>query len=144
MQMIHPMWPVVRESARRAVRLERIVIVAGSEYSDQIRDLADKISEHLPQRATFPEHTVTDEDDIWLYDASDGNSEPVAYLGMIEPSLDVCWIEMAAKPAFDALIESCLQLLSAGYPGCIGCDDTIQEGRWNEENFRIKRRKNEQ
>ena len=43
---------------------------------------------------------------------------------------------MTGKTGFDAVLESCLQLLNAGYPGCIGCDDSMQEGRWDERKFR--------
>ena len=57
-------------------------------------------------------------------------------IGMIEPDIDVCWVQMTKETGFNAVIESCLQLLDAGYPGCIGCDDSIQEGRWDERKFR--------
>jgi hypothetical protein len=57
-------------------------------------------------------------------------------VGLVEPEMDVCWVKMTSEIGFTAIIDSCLQLLEAGYPGCIGCDDSIQEGRWDEKKFR--------
>ena len=53
-----PLWPVVRESARRMVRLEQIKIEAEMKYLEQIRKLSDHIAEKIPQRTTFPIHDV--------------------------------------------------------------------------------------
>ena len=142
MQMIHPLWPVVRESARRMVRLEQITIKSDIKYLEQIRKLSDHISEKIPQRTTFPIHDRVDNEDIWIYHTSDENPLPIIYLGKEMPEEDICWIEMDVSEGFEALIESCLQLLDAGYPGCNGCVDSVQEGRWNEREFRISRKKN--
>ena len=79
--------------------------------------------------------------DIWIYDTSKENLLPIIYLGKPEPDEDICWIEMDVSEGFEALIESCLQLLDAGYPGCNGCVDTVQEGRWNEREFRFHEKK---
>ena len=142
MQMIHPLWPVVRESARRMVRLEQITIEADIKYLEQIRKLSDHISEKIPQRTTFPIHDRVDNEDIWIYHNSQEDPLPIIYLGWEMPEEDICWIEMDVSEGFEALIESCLQLLDAGYPGCNGCVDSVQEGRWNEREFRIARKKN--
>ena len=80
--------------------------------------------------------------DIWIYDTSKENLLPIIYLGSQRPDEDICWIEMDVSEGFDALIASCLQLLDAGYPGCNGGGDSGQEGRWNEREFRISRKKN--
>ena len=66
--MIHPLWPVVRESARRLVRLEQIKIEAEMKYLEQIRKLSDHIAEKIPQRTTFPIHDCVVNKDIWIYD----------------------------------------------------------------------------
>ncbi len=142
MQMIHPLWPVVRESARRIVRLEQITIEAEIKYLEQIRKLSHHIAEKIPQRTTFPIHDRVVNKDIWIYDTSKENPLPIVYLGRQRPDEDICWIEMDVGEGFEALIESCLQLLDAGYPGCTGCADSVQEGRWNEREFRILREKN--
>ena len=53
MEMNHPLWPVVRESARRMVKSEDIIITAPDRFSDLIDDLSDKISEKIPQGSHF-------------------------------------------------------------------------------------------
>ena len=54
--MNHPLWPVVRESARRVVRIEKISITAPDEYASDIIHLSGLIGDHIPQRSTFPVH----------------------------------------------------------------------------------------
>ena len=140
MQMNHPLWPVVRESARRVVRIEKIIIQAPEEYSDDITQLCNLISEKIPQRSTFPSHEHTNCDEIWIYDNTNDEPYPIAYIGLSEPDNNVCWIELKIDQGFFSMLESCEQLLNAGYPGCVGCDNSLPEGRWNEKTFRQERK----
>ena len=134
--MNHPLWPVVREAARRIVRLENLEIYASNEFRESINELSSKISDYIPQRANFPKHVVGEENNIKIYDYSKKVPKLIIEVSLIEPDMDVCWVKMTSRVGFTAIIDSCLQLLEAGYPGCIGCDDSIQEGRWNEKKFR--------
>ena len=134
--MNHPLWPVVREAARRIVRLENLEIYAPNEFREPINILSSKISDHIPQRAIFPKHVENKENNIKIYDCSKKVPKLIIEVSLVEPEMDVCWVNMTAEVGFTAVIDSCLQLLEAGYPGCIGCDDSIQEGRWNEKKFR--------
>ena len=109
------------------------------EFADLINQLADYIGEKIPQRANLPKHQVSDSKDIQIYQVNPENLELIIYIGKVEPNFEVCWVEMEIAEGFTAIIESCKQLLDAGYPGCVGCDDSIQEGRWNEIEFRDKR-----
>ena len=143
MQMNHPLWPVVRESARRVVRIEQISISAPSEFYSDIVRLRGLISDSVPQRSTFPVHNKCETQEISIYDETEINSRLIVYIGSEEPPIDICWIELPIKDGFAALMESCEHLLNAGYPGCVGCDDSIQEGRWNEDIFRVERKKNQ-
>ena len=140
MQMNHPLWPVVRESARRVVRIEKIIIQAPEEYSNDITQLCNLISEKIPQRSTFPSHEHTNCDEIWIYDNTNDEPYPIAYIGLSEPDNNVCWIELKIDQGFFSMLESCEQLLNAGYPGCVGCDNSLPEGRWNEKMFRQERK----
>ena len=134
--MNHPLWPVVREAARRIVRLENLEIYAPNEFRESINELSSKISDHIPQRANFPKHVVDKENNIKIYDYSKKVPKMIIEESMIEPAMDDSWVKMTAEAGFTAIIDSCLRLLEAGYPGCIGCDDSIQEGRWNEKKIR--------
>ena len=134
--MNHPLWPVVREAARRIVRLENLTIYADEKFEYSINQLSSKISDHIPQRTNFPKHVLSKEDNIQIYENTEGINKLIIEISMIEPDIEICWVQMTEEAGFTAIIESCLQLLEAGYPGCIGCDDTIQEGRWDERKFR--------
>ena len=134
--MNHPLWPVVREAARRIVRLENLEIYAPNEFRESINELSSKISDHIPQRANFPKHVAGKENNIKIYDYCKKVPKLIIEVGLAEPEMDVCWVKMTSEVGFTAIIDSCLQLLEAGYPGCIGCDDSIQEGRWDEKKFR--------
>jgi len=134
--MNHPLWPVVREAARRIVRLENLTIYADEKFEHSINQLSSKISDHIPQRTNFPKHVVSKENAIQIYENTEGINKLIIEISMIEPDINVCWVQMTEENGFTAIIESCLQLLDAGYPGCIGCDDSIQEGRWDERKFR--------
>ena len=134
--MNHPLWPVVREAARRMVRIENLEIWAGQQFSAEIYELSNKISDHLPQRTTFPQHVTCNQNTIRVFDKSGDTNTLIIEIGNNEPDIKVCWVQMTGDIGFAAVMESCLQLLNAGYPGCIGCDDSIQEGRWDERKFR--------
>ena len=134
--MNHPLWPVVREAARRMVRIENLEIWAEQQFSAEIYELSNKISDHLPQRTTFPQHVTCNKNTIRVFDKSGDTNTLIIEIGNNEPDIKVCWVQMTGEMGFAAVMESCLQLLNAGYPGCIGCDDSIQEGRWDERKFR--------
>ena len=135
-RMNHPQWPVVREAARRMVRIENLEIWAEPQFSGDIYELSNKISDHLPQRTTFPKHVASNQGTIQIFDKSGDTNTLIIEISNIEPDIEVCWVQMDGEVGFAAVMESCLQLLDAGYPGCIGCDDSIQEGRWDERKFR--------
>ena len=141
MQMNHPLWPVVRESARRTVRIESISIEAPKIFSAKVTHLTNLIGDNIPQRITLPEYKTSIHDEIWIFEQTNEQPRPIVYIGNIEPPIDTCWIEMPIDQGFNALMDSCEQLLIAGYPGCIGCDDSMPEGRWDERKFRFARRK---
>jgi len=134
--MNHPLWPVVREAARRIVRLENLTIYANEKFEDSINQLSSKISDYIPQRTNFPKHVLSKKDTIQIYQKTDSINKIIIEISMNEPDIDICWVQMTEEAGFTAIIESCLQLLEAGYPGCIGCDDSNQEERWNERKFR--------
>ena len=43
--------------------------------------------------------------------------------------MDICWVP---TPILVSLKEQVLDLLAAGYPGCIGCGGPGSEEEWNE------------
>ena len=100
MQMNHPLWPVVRESARRIVKSDSISISAPMEFADLINQLADYIGEKIPQRANLPKHQVSDSKDIQIHQVNPENLELIIYIGKVEPNFEVCWVEMEIAEGF--------------------------------------------
>ncbi len=136
MRMNHPLWPVVRESARRIVRNKIISIHSSVNFYDEIIELSDIISEKIPERISFPTFVNSNNNDVRVYSKQENATTQIVQIGGFEPSEKICWINLDLKDGFDALMESCIQLLEAGYPGCVGCDNSAQEERWDEKYFR--------
>ena len=60
-------------------------------------------------------------------------------IGGDEPPENVCWVPNATWGDFKSQV---LELLEAGYPGCVGCGGPGAEGEWNEQARRIKMQSN--
>ena len=144
MRMNDPLWPVVRESARRVLRLEKIKIKIPGKFEEDYKLLCDEISKHIPSRLVFPKSEFYDDPSIVisLEDNEQDLFGNIVVIGMIEPEDHVCWIESPVDEGWRLLIEACFELLLAGYPGCIGCGGPNSEKKWKEKSFRKKRRRN--
>lgn len=141
MRMDNDLWPVVRESARRILRLENILFRIPDKYSKDFKYICEQISEYIPSRLIFPEFEILDSADIEIYHQNQENTvQKIIAIGMNEPSKDVCWIESSVDQGWEWLMESCLELLEAGYPGCVGCGGPNSERKWDEETFRKNRK----
>ena len=53
----------------------------------------------------------------------------LAQIGGIKPEIEICGVPDSNFSDFE---EQVLDLLEAGYPGCIGCGGPGSEGEWNE------------
>ena len=142
MRMDDPLWPVVRESARRVLRIENISMKIPLELEEDFKILCDAISQNIPSRLIFPkvEYGEFQSIEIFEYNSDVEDSEKIIIIGMNEPEEMVCWIESEKFEGWKWLLESCHDLLLAGYPGCIGCGGPNSEEIWNEFEFRSKRK----
>ena len=145
MRMDDPLWPVVRESARRILRLEHICFRIPMELSSDFKSLCDEISQNIPSRLIFPEAEFGDftSIEIILRNSKREHQEKIIVIGLSEPDEKICWIESEKIQGWKWLMESCYDLLSAGYPGCIGCGGPNSEEEWNEVDYRSKRKLDE-
>jgi len=141
MRMDNDLWPVVRESARRILRLEKILFKTPSKYLEDFRNLCEKISDKIPSRLVFPDIEIIETNDIEVYHRNNntGRFDNIIHIGKSEPDIDVCWIEFDLDQGWKWLMETCFELLDAGYPGCIGCGGPNSERNWDEEKFRESR-----
>ena len=142
MRMDNDLWPVVRESARRILKLEHILIKLPHELSFDYKFLCDEISNNIPSRLTFPEVQYGDYEkiEVKLTKPELDYDEILIEIGLDEPDENICWIESDLNQGWKWLLESCSDLLSAGYPGCIGCGGPNSEEPWEEVINRSTRR----
>lgn len=118
MEMNDVRWPSLREAARRVLKEEGCVLRVPAEHLDAAHSLTLKIGDFIPERIELP--TVK----IGLLSA-----EGLFQIGGEEPDMDICWIPNATWNDF---LEQILDLLEAGYPGCVGCAGPGAEEVWNE------------
>ena len=53
-----------------------------------------------------------------------------------EPHHDVVWIPLETHEAWQAIKSTAMDLIDAGYPGCIGCAAAEAERPWDEKTNR--------
>ena len=142
MRMDDPLWPVVRESARRVLRLENISMKLPKILSSDFKSLCDEISHNIPSRLIFPEAEFGEFESIEIKLNVPNNccGEILVVIGLNEPDENVCWIECEMIQGWKWLVNSCHDLLSAGYPGCAGCGGPKSEEPWNEVKYRSERK----
>tara|TARA_B110001452_G_C15234531_1_gene427480 strand:+ start:1489 stop:1884 length:396 start_codon:yes stop_codon:yes gene_type:complete len=117
-EMNNPRWPSLREAARRFLKAEGCELSVPNTHTEQAWELVQAISDNIPARLNLP--TVI-EGEIQV--------EGLFKLGGEEPPLDICWV---TECSWDDFNEQVLELLEAGYPGCVGCAGPGAEGEWNE------------
>ena len=134
--MNHPLWPVVRETSRRILRNEEIIISAPIQFQQSVIDLGSKISDSIPERLSFPIFVESEKETIDIFQNAINPNNLIATIGSSEVRLEACWVCCEVYFGLQSVIESCYQLLEAGYPGCLGCESAGQDERWDEKNFR--------
>lgn len=136
-----PMWPAVREAARRILRLEALTIRAPRHAFPQLEALFLSMGDAQPSRLTFPILLPHDKNsiDVLLLEDEGDLSGHVVRLGHEEPEPETCWIPMEVSDSWSVVHEACIDLLAAGYPGCLGCGGPNSEQPWNERESRTNR-----
>ena len=111
-------WPSLREAARRFLREDGCILSVPKEYESRAWDLVQQISDKVPAKLDLPEVIIGELRVVGL-----------AQIGGTEPEFEVCWVPDSNFAEFE---EQVLDLLEAGYPGCIGCGGPGSEEEWNE------------
>lgn len=111
-------WPSLREAARRFLREDGCTLSVPQEYESRAWDLVQKISDKVPSKLDLPDVIIGELLVVGL-----------AQIGGIKPDMEICWVPDSNFSDFE---EQVLDLLEAGYPGCIGCGGPGSEGEWNE------------
>ncbi len=111
-------WPSLREAARRFLREDGCTLSVPEIYEKEAWNLVQKISDFVPSKIDLPTVVIGDLSVVGL-----------AKIGGEKPGLEICWVPNSGWKEFE---EQVLDLLSAGYPGCVGCGGPGSEGDWDE------------
>ena len=83
--------------------------------------LVQSIADNIPSRLSLPTIAVTEKNYNFV--------EGLLQLNGKEPTQDICWVP---GDVWNDFVEVCVELLEAGYPGCVGCAGPEAEEEWNE------------
>ena len=118
MQINDLRWPSLREAARRFLRTEGCNMRVPKEHETDAHDIIQLISDYIPERLDLP-----------IVSIGILSSEGLFQIGGLEPGIGTCWVPEATWSDFE---QQVIELLQAGYPGCVGCGGPGAEGEWNE------------
>ena len=136
MRITDPQWPALREAARRILRLKEIRIIIPTEYHSITNEMILALGEKQPARLTFPQITEEPGIAVEMLTQEEELNGIIMQISHNEPDSDILWIKGDNILWLD-IIDACEELLSAGYPGCVGCGGPNSEQKWNESNQRI-------
>jgi|TARA_B100000287_G_scaffold128271_1_gene120281 hypothetical protein len=117
--MNDPRWPSLREAARRFLREDGCTLSVPEGLENDAWEIVQLIADHVPSKIDLPKVITGKLAVVGL-----------AQIGGQEPNLEICWVPNCGWNEFS---EQILDLLEAGYPGCIGCGGPGAEEEWNEE-----------
>lgn len=119
-----PRWPSLREAARRLLREDGCSLLVPEKNIDDAWKIVQLIADHVPSKVELPRVSV-----------GQLSIDGFAQIGGEEPPLAICWVP---ECGWDDFARQVVDLLEAGYPGCVGCGGPGAEGDWNEAIRRSK------
>ena len=122
--MNDPRWPSLREAARRFLREDGCTLSIPEELIDAGWEVVQMIADYVPSKIDLP---IVVKGDLAVVG--------LAQIGGKEPSIEICWVPNCG---WDDFSEQVVDLLKAGYPGCVGCGGPGAEEEWNEELRRVQ------
>ena len=135
MRITDPQWPALREASRRILRLKEIRITIPTEYHSITNEMILGLGEKQPSRLTFPQITEGPDIAVEMLTLEEELNGIIMQISHDEPDSEILWIKGDNILWLD-IIDACEELLSAGYPGCVGCGGPNSEQKWNESNQR--------
>ena len=141
MRITDPQWPALREASRRILRLQEIQINIPKRFHSITNKMILELGEKQPSRLLFPVIKESEFISIEMITEEEEHTGTIIQISLDEPELGIVWIYGDDELWLDVL-NSCEELLSAGYPGCIGCGGPNSEEKWDEANHRKISKKN--
>lgn len=134
MRITDPRWPAVREAARILLREEHLAVHGPAWLETKLHDLAVSMGDKLPARLSFPLFLNTQDHSITIVDRA--TMETRVECSRVEPARHVVWVPLECDEAWMNLEATAMDLLEAGYPGCVGCAGPEAEAPWDETTSR--------
>jgi len=139
MRITDPQWPALREASRRILRLKEIKIIIPTEYHSITNEMILGLGEKQPSRLTFPKIAEGSDITVEMLVLEEELNGTIIQISHTEPDSNILWIKGDNDLWLD-ILDACDDLLSAGYPGCIGCGGPNSEQKWDELNQRTSTR----
>lgn len=123
------------EISRRVLKSEKLNFIIDDHLEVNIQKLNNKISDLAPTvLLSITKSKTTNSTEVII----ENNNEIIGIISKHEPKrLDIIWIQNSPILFWIDFEMRILELVEAGYPGCIGCGGPGSEDPWDEENNRI-------
>ena len=126
------------EICRRVLKSEKLNFIIDEQLDVSIQELNNKISDLAPTvLLDITKSKSTNSKEIII----ENNEEIIGIISKHEPMrLEIIWIENSPILFWIDFEMRIVELVEAGYPGCIGCGGPGSEEAWDEEKNRISSR----
>jgi len=126
------------EICRRVLKSEKLNFIIDEHLDVNIQELNNKISDLAPTvLLDITKSKSTNSKEIII----ENNEEIIGIISKHEPMrLEIIWIENSPILFWIDFEMRIVELVEAGYPGCIGCGGPGSEEAWDEEKNRISSR----
>ena len=125
----------IAEAARRLLRTENTTLIVPESFFEAAQQLSLEISDGIPKLIREPTVTIGDNLSVEI--------SGLAYFGTVEPDVTMCWVptsQLSMGEIWQKWVVQIHDLMSAGYPGCVGCGCPGSEGVWDELASRARTR----
>ena len=126
------------EICRRVLKSEKLNFIIDEHLDVNIQELNNKISDLAPTvLLDITKSKSMNSKEIII----ENNKEIIGIISKHEPKqLEIIWIENSPILFWIDFEMRIVELVEAGYPGCIGCGGPGSEEAWDEEKNRISSR----
>ena len=127
----------IAEAARRLLRTENTTLIVPESLFESAQQLSLEISDGIPKLIREPTVVIGDKNCVEV--------SGLVHIGAIEPDAEICWVptsQYSVAKIWEKWVAQIHDLMSAGYPGCVGCGGPGSEGEWDELASRARTRVN--
>jgi len=124
----------MREWSRRFLRNSEILTKSTKDLSDKILNLHYYFNDKAPSQYSQIQQEIIDEDSIYLYTNDTLIGQVGGEISREMTSVYIPTDDVSEK--WNHLERIILELINAGYPGCVGCGGPDADEEWDENKNR--------